>query len=88
MTREFAQFVNPIENIWNIMKTEIGNQMLCKKMKRVCEAWYSVPPNVIEELNNSMPRRNADLIIAKGAAKKYCLYDAGVQCCCVFIGMF
>ena len=35
--------MNPIENIWNIMKKEIGNQMLCKKrMKRVCEAWYIV----------------------------------------------
>ena len=48
-------------------------------MKRVCEAWYSVPQNVIEELNNSMPRRNADLIKAKGAATKYWLYDVGVS---------
>ena len=52
---------------------EIGNQMLCKKgMKRVCEEWYSVPLNVIENLYNSMPRRNADLK-AKEAAWKYVL---------------
>ena len=31
--------MNPIENIWNIMKKEIGNQMLCQKentWKRLC----------------------------------------------------
>ena len=50
------------------MKKEIGNQMPCKKgVKGVCEAWYSVPPNVIEELYKSMPRRNVDLMKAKGA---------------------
>ena len=56
------------------MKKEIGNQMPCKieKMwKRVCEAWYSVALNVLEELYNSMPRRIADLIESKGDATKY-----------------
>ena len=28
--------------------------------KQVCEAWYSVAPNVLEELYNSMPRRIAN----------------------------
>ena len=28
MAREFAK-LNPIENVWNIMKKEIGYQMLC-----------------------------------------------------------
>ena len=57
---------------------EIGNQMPCKKeemwkpvWKPVCEAWYSVEPSVLEELNNSMPRRITDLIKAKGDTKKY-----------------
>ena len=48
---------------------EIGNQMPCRKKemwKLVCEAWYSVAPNVLEELNNSMPTRITDLIKAKG----------------------
>ena len=47
------------------MKKEVGNQLLClkeKMWKRVCEAWYSVAPNVLEEIYNSMPRRIADLI--------------------------
>ena len=53
-----------VENVWNIMKKDIGNQTLCLKeemWKRVCEARYSVSPNVMEELNNSMPRSIADL---------------------------
>ena len=57
--------MNPIENVWNQMKKEIGKQMPCKIVevwKRVCEARYSVALNVLEELCNSMPRRIADLI--------------------------
>ena len=34
----------------------------------ICEAWYSVRLNVLEELNNSIPSRNEDLIKAKGGA--------------------
>ena len=39
-----------IENVWNITKKEIGNQYpsLKEEMKKqVCEAWYSVRPNVL-----------------------------------------
>ena len=57
--------MNSIESVWNIMKIDIGNQLPCLKeemWKRVCEAWYSVAPNVMEELNNSMPGSMADLI--------------------------
>ena len=56
------------------MKKEIGNQMPCKNgemWKPVCETWYSLALNVMEELTNLMPRRIADLIKAKGDAKKY-----------------
>ena len=57
--------MNYTENVWNIMKKDNGNQLPCLKegmWKWVCEAWYSVAPNVIEELNNLMPRSIADLI--------------------------
>ena len=37
----------------------------------VCKEWYSVATNVLEELNNSMPRRITDLMKAKGDTKKY-----------------
>ena len=73
MTREFAR-PDSIENVWNRMKKDNGNQMPCKieKMwKRVCEAWYSVELNVLEELYISMPRRIADLIEANGDVTKY-----------------
>ena len=99
---EISPDLNPIANVLNVMQKEIGNQMPCKKedmWKQVCEAWYSVAPNVLEELYNSMPRRIADVIKAKECAMKYCfircwrtsllmyfLYWNAV-CCCVFIGM-
>ena len=56
------------------MKKEIGIQMPCKieeMWKRVCEAWYSVELNVLEELYISMPRRIANLIEANGDVTKY-----------------
>ena len=55
------------------MQKEISNQMSCKirYVKRVCKAWYSVAPNVLEEFYNSMPRKIADLIKAKEGAIKY-----------------
>ena len=53
------------------MKKEIGNQLSCLKeemLKPVCKAWYSVRPNVLEELKITIPSRNEDLINAKGGA--------------------
>ena len=51
---------------------DIGTQMPCRKeeiWKPVFEAWYSVAPYALEELNNSMPRRITDLINAKDDTK-------------------
>ena len=73
MAREFAN-MNPLETVWNIMKKEIGNEMLCKKKdmwERVCEAWYCVAPNNLKELYKSMPRRIADLNEGNGGATNY-----------------
>ena len=47
--------------------------MSCKKEEMwepVCEAWYSVVLNDLEELNIPMPRRITYLIKAKGDTKK------------------
>ena len=66
--------INPIENVWNIIKKVIGNQFPCKREEmwdRVCDAWYSVATSVLEELYNSMPRKIADLYKTKGHATKY-----------------
>ena len=57
--------MNSIDNVLNIMKKAIGNQLPRFKEKmlmQVCGAWYSVVLNVLKELNTSMPRRIADLI--------------------------
>ena len=51
--------INSIENFWNIMKEGICNQLPCLNeeiWKRVWEAWYRLAPNVLEELNNSIPK--------------------------------
>ena len=37
-----SQDMNPIENVWNIIKTVIGNQIPCKRevmWKRVCDSF-------------------------------------------------
>ena len=64
--------MNTIENVCNIMKRLVTKCHVKKEemWKSVCKAWYSVAPNVLEELNNSMPRRVTDLIKAKGDIKK------------------
>ena len=72
MTRKLARHEYHRERLQ--YKEEIGNQMPCKKeemQKPECEAWYSVAPNVLEEINNSMPRGITDLDKAKGDTKKY-----------------
>ena len=37
--------------------------------KRICETWYSVAPNALEKLYNSMPRRISDLIKQMGCSE-------------------
>ena len=57
--------------------------------KRVFEAWYSVALNVLEELNNPMPRTIAERIKQMEMQRILNLiYDVGLQVCsCVFNGM-
>ena len=60
--------MDTIENAWNIMKRLVTK---VEMLKPVCDGWYSVAPNVLEEHNNSMARRITDLINAKRGTKKY-----------------
>ena len=72
MTRELARHEYHRERLE--YNEEIGKHVSCKKeemWKQVCEVWYSVAPNVLKELNNSMPRRITDLNKTKGDTKKY-----------------
>ena len=55
--------MNPIDNVWNIMKKEIGNQIPCKIKKKRCGSEH-VKRGIVqhmEELYSLMPRRTADL---------------------------
>ena len=56
--------------------------------KRVCEAWYSVAPYVLEDVHQLNGKEKLQKI-EKGGATKHQLHDLGVQiCCCVFIKMY
>ena len=85
MAREFARHESHrqrLEYNKKILVTE------CHIKIRDVEASMSVARNVLKEFYNSMPRKSADLIKAKGGATKYCHYDVGVQCRCVFIEVY
>ncbi len=66
--------LNPIENIWGIVKRKMKN----KRPKNADElkatvkgTWASIPPQQCHKLITSMPRRIEAVIKAKGAPTKY-----------------
>ena len=81
--------INFTENVWNIMKKVIGNQLPCSKERDV-EAWYSVAPNFLEETIQCQGQ--LQILFSKLRSKEYILtliYDVGVQVCsCVFNGKY
>ena len=67
--------INPIENLWNIMKKLVNK---CKPTSRiklieaVIQSWnHVVSRETLENLVESMPRRIAAVIDAKGNVTKY-----------------
>ena len=67
--------LNPIENLWNLMKRKVGRNriMNSKDLKdKINEAWKSsITPEIIKELIDSMPKRIKQCIKAKGYQTKY-----------------
>ncbi len=68
--------LNPIENIWGIVKRKKKNKRPKKcrwaeSQKNVKETWASIPPQQCHKLITSMPRRIEAVIKAKGAPTKY-----------------
>ncbi len=65
--------LNPIENIWDIIKRKMRNKRPknADKLKKVKETWASIPPQQCHKLITSMPRRIEAVIKAKGAPTKY-----------------
>ncbi len=66
--------LNPIENIWGIVKRKMRNKRPknADELKAtVNETWDSIPPQQCNKLITSMPRRIEAVIKAKGAPTKY-----------------
>jgi len=68
--------LNPIENLWHILRTNVRNKhplALTKKDLIIAlkEEWAKLDINIINDLCDSMPRRLAAVIAAKGGSMKY-----------------
>ena len=66
--------LNPIENIWGLMKKRLEilvpkDQSELEKMTR--HVWYNITQEECQNLVESMPNRLRDVIKAKGDANKY-----------------
>ncbi len=66
--------LNPIENLWGIVKRKMRNKRpkSADELKAtVKETWASIPPQQCRKLITSIPRRIEAVIKAKGAPTKY-----------------
>jgi transposase len=79
----YSPDLNPIENLWAIMKTIIrqdhpelenapdNDTTLCALIEAGIEAWGSIEERVLENLSNSMPHRVQAVLNADGWYTKY-----------------
>lgn len=74
----FSPDLNPIENVWNWMKTYIHDHYLGEdhmsydKLRRVVkEAWDAVPEEYFTELLHTMHQRCLDVVTANGMHTKW-----------------
>ncbi|GFU94301.1 transposable element Tcb2 transposase [Trichonephila clavipes] len=68
--------MNPIENIWELMKREVPKDVITNKtqlLERIIHMWNHHPQmqKRVQSCIDSMPRRNEALIAAKGGSTKY-----------------
>jgi len=66
--------LNPIEHVWNILEKNIQERRPKnhQDLERILEEeWRKIRPLDIHNLINSMPRRVAAVIAAKGGHTKY-----------------
>ena len=65
--------LNPIEEVWNIMKKKSGK--LPNNRKRlwdnICNLWYSIPRETVMKLYDEMPSRVEAVCKAKGGSTMY-----------------
>ena len=66
--------LNPIENLWSILEDMMKDrkpQNEDQLFECIQKAWDLVPKDLLQRLADSMPRRCAAVIKAKGRATKY-----------------
>lgn len=66
--------MNPIENLWKIVKDKIGPNKSRNKEElwaKIQEVWYDIPVSTCQKLVESMPRRCQALLKNRGHATKY-----------------
>ena len=67
---------NPIECLWQHLKRKVGEcpeppKDILELWERVEQEWEAIPASVCRDLVESMPRRVAAVIAAKGGYTKY-----------------
>lgn len=68
--------MNPIENVWELVKREVAKEAITTKtrlIEKIIHVWNHHPrmQETVQECINSMPRRIKALIAAKGGSTKY-----------------
>ena len=68
--------MNPIENVWELMKREVAKEMITTKtrlIEKIIQVWNHHPKmqETVQACINSMPKRIEALIEAKGGSTKY-----------------
>ena len=70
----YSPDLNPIENLWSIVKSKIDRSK-CHDEESLWEevqyAWYNIPIDILESLVSSMGRRCQAVIDSKGLPTKY-----------------
>ncbi|EAL59155.1 transposase [Wolbachia endosymbiont of Drosophila ananassae] len=68
--------LNPIENLWSIVKRRLGQYDSAPKnmgdlWERVAVEWSRIPQDILRNLVESMPKRVTEVIVNKGLWTKY-----------------
>lgn len=68
--------LNPIENVWSLVKRQLGlheraPKNMAELMERVRDEWTNIPRETIQHMVESMPRRIASVKKNKGLWTKY-----------------
>ena len=69
--------VNPIDNLWSILKKQVDKQKPknCDKLQAlIMQEWVAISQDLAQKLISSMPGRIAEVLKNKGQHCKYCIF--------------